>query len=203
VVSVLGLYISYIADLPSGPTVVAFYGIMLLIVALTLYVLRAENQGKSVGKIAIGLILTLLIFFIIKFLGTAFSDDPGHEPETSGVHTGSHLTEDDFSDDTQLNDINSIQLDRITDQDSLLIYLRHTNDQFQQLDIARQMVAVNARKGSQFLVELLRNAEYPYFREEVISEIEKISHDRFGYDPEKTNAQNTLAFEKIEQWLQK
>jgi len=203
VVSILGLYISYIADLPSGPTVVAFYGIMLLIVALTLYVIRAENWGKSLGRIAIGLILTVLIFFIIRLLGTAFSDNPDHEPETSGVHSSPHLTADDYNDDTKLNDRSAVQLDKITDQDSLVMYFRHSNDQFQQLDIARRMVAVNIKKGSKFLLELLRNAEYPYYREEVISEIEKMSLDRFGYDPEKSNAENAIAFKKIERWFQK
>ena len=64
------------------------------------------------------------------------------------------------------------------------------------------MVAVNTKKGSGFLLELLKKAEFHYYREEVISEIEKISHDRFGYDPEKTNEENALAFEKIEQWIQ-
>ncbi len=203
VVSVLGLYISYIADLPSGPTVVAFYGIMLLIVSLTLYVIRAENRGKSLGRIAIGIILTVFIFFLIRLLGAAFSEDHGHELETTGVYFDSHHTTDNNNDDTKLNDISAIQLDKITNQDSLEIYFNNIEDQFLKLDIARRMVAVNIKKGSRFLLELLKKAEYPYYREEVISEIEKISHDRFGYDPEKTNEDNALAFEKIEQWIQK
>jgi len=203
VVSVLGLYVSYIADLPSGPTVVAFYGIMLLIVALTLYVIRAENRGKSLGRITIGVILTLSIFFIIRFIGNAFSEDNAHEHEISGIHSESHLTADNNNGDTNLNDISVIQLNKITDQDSLEIYFKNVEDQFKKLDIARRMVAVNKKKGSRFLIELLKNAEYTYYREEVISEIEKISHDRFGYDPEKTNEENTLAFEKLEQWFQK
>jgi hypothetical protein len=202
VVSVLGLFISYIADLPSGPTVVAFYGIMLLIVALTLYVIRAENRGKSLGRIAIGLILTIFIFFVIRLLGTAFSEDHGHELEISSVQSDSHLSADDNNDDTKLNDISTTQLGKITDQDSLEMYFRHAKDQFQQLDIARRMVALNTKKGIGFLLELLRNAEYPYLREEVISEIEKMSHDRFGYDPEKTNRENILAFKRIERWIE-
>ena len=203
VVSVFGLFISYIADLPSGPTVVAFYGIMLLIVALTLYVIRAENRGKSLGRIAIGLILTIFIFFLISLLGSAFSEKHGHELEISSVQSDSHLSADDNNDDTKLNEISSTQLGKITDQDSLEMYFRHAKDQFQQLDIARRMVALNTKKGSGVLLELLRNAKYIYLREEVIREIERVSHNRFGYDPEKTNAQNTLAFKKIERWIQK
>jgi len=135
-------------------------------------------------------------------MGTVFSKNHGHEHEKSTVYSDNHLRADD-NNDAKLNDISATQLDKITNQDSLKIYFRHAKDQFQQLDIARRMVAVNTKKGSGFLLELLRNAQYLYLREEVISEIEKISHDRFGYDPEKTNEDNDLAFEKIEQWIQK
>ena len=53
VVSVLGLYLSYVADLPSGPTVVSFYGLMLIIVALYLYIYRAEMRKKAMIKVAL------------------------------------------------------------------------------------------------------------------------------------------------------
>jgi len=176
---------------------------MLLVVALTLYVIRSENRGKSLGRIAIGFILTIFIFFIIKFMGAVFSENHhGHEHETFAVHSDSHLKIDNNS-DANLNDINAVQLDEITGQDSLEIYFRQSIDQFRQLDIARRMVAVNTKKGSEFLLELLRKAEYLYLREEVISEIEILSHDRFGYDPEKTNAENTHALEKIQRWIEK
>ena len=135
-------------------------------------------------------------------MGEQFSKDHGHEHETSAVHSDSHLKIDNNS-DANLNDINAVQLDEITDQDSLEIYFRQSIDQFGQLDIARRMVAVNTKKGSGFLLELLKNAEFLYLREEVISEIEILSHDRFGYDPEKTNADNALAFEKIKRWIEK
>jgi len=201
VVSVLGLYVSYIADLPSGPTVVAFYGITLLIVALTLYVIRAERREKSLAKISIGLILTVFIFILIRFMGTAFSKESEYEDEISDGHPGNHITEDSNNNDLTVDVINANHLNRMTDQDSLLVYFRYSKEQFQRLDIARQMVSVNTKKGIGLLVELLKKAEYPYYREEIISEIEKISHDRFGYDPEKTNEENTPAFKLIERWI--
>ena len=44
VVTVLGLYLSYAIDLPSGPTVVAFYGVVLALGALVLHVVRAPRK---------------------------------------------------------------------------------------------------------------------------------------------------------------
>jgi zinc/manganese transport system permease protein len=202
IVSVLGLYISYIADLPSGPTVVAFYGLMLLIVALTLYVIRAEDRWKSLRRIAIGLIGTIVIFFIIRVLGYAFSNAHEHEHQDSAMHTERNMTTDNKLNDQSLKNLSAVHFEAITDQDSLEIYFRASNDPLQKLDIARRMTAINQKAGYGFLINLLKHAEYIYFREEVISEIEKISHDRFGYDPEKTNAENSSALKKIEKWFQ-
>jgi len=44
-VTITGLYISYTADLPSGPTVVAFYGAVLTLVAIFLYLFRASSRN--------------------------------------------------------------------------------------------------------------------------------------------------------------
>ncbi|HFB67349.1 MAG TPA: metal ABC transporter permease, partial [Calditrichae bacterium] len=47
-VSVIGLALSYYLDLPSGPTVVTTYGLVLLVLSLVLYIVRAENRMIAV-----------------------------------------------------------------------------------------------------------------------------------------------------------
>ncbi len=58
-VSMLGLYISYIGDLPSGPTVVTTYGLVLLITALGLYVIKAKQKYIAIRNIAFGIGIVL------------------------------------------------------------------------------------------------------------------------------------------------
>jgi ABC-type Mn2+/Zn2+ transport system permease subunit len=58
-VSVIGLYISYVADIPSGPTVVTLYGAMLALIALALYLFRAKSRKNALLKISAGAVVTL------------------------------------------------------------------------------------------------------------------------------------------------
>ena len=54
VVTVTGLFLSYTIDLPSGPSVVAFYGVALGLGALVIYVVRAANRARALGWIVTG-----------------------------------------------------------------------------------------------------------------------------------------------------
>lgn len=65
-VSVVGLAFSYWGDLPSGPTVVAFYGLALLLVALGVYVVRAPRRTRALGHLGLGVavVLALAVGFI-------------------------------------------------------------------------------------------------------------------------------------------
>jgi len=94
IVSVMGLYISYVADLPSGPTVVAFYGIVLILVSLFLFYWRAESRKKALLKIALGSGITLTIFAGIYFMGITFKSIY-HKHQQKGVITRSeHLLQE-------------------------------------------------------------------------------------------------------------
>ncbi len=66
-VSIIGLALSYYLDLPSGPAVVSFYGLILLLVGLTMYVVRHENRVLAIKRLVIGLGVLLLV--IMYFWG--------------------------------------------------------------------------------------------------------------------------------------
>lgn len=202
VVSVAGLYISYIADLPSGPTVVAFYGVMLLLVALFLFVLRSENRKRALAKIALGLVSVAAVVFVLKIMGNFFGHDEharqdihtlseacdsvsiGHSP---GGNASATFDAEEFSSINDLQRLSELYQDpalEITDR----------------LKVARRMAQINPAVGAQVLIELLRHCEFPFLREEIISGIEKLSHDRFGYNPEKSSGENAPALRRMERW---
>ncbi len=66
VVTVIGLGLSYVADLPSGPTVVSFYGVMLVIAAVAIYLARHRSMGGllrvAAGAGIVGAVLLLIVF---------------------------------------------------------------------------------------------------------------------------------------------
>ncbi len=70
VVTVLGLFLSYKWDLPSGPTVVAFYGVILVIGALGVYLFRAKKKGAALRWIGVGSGVAAAVVLAIWGLGT-------------------------------------------------------------------------------------------------------------------------------------
>ncbi len=55
-VSFAGLALSYILDLPSGPAIVTFYGLVLLTASLALYVYRSPRRAKALAHVTAGLL---------------------------------------------------------------------------------------------------------------------------------------------------
>ncbi len=69
-VSSCALYLSYVLDLPSGPTVVAFYGIVLLIVSLGVFVLQADQRNRAILKLTLGVSGAITLATLVWVLGT-------------------------------------------------------------------------------------------------------------------------------------
>jgi zinc/manganese transport system permease protein len=62
VVTVLGLWGSWTMDLPSGPTVVSFYGVVLVLVAIVYYLIKAERKASALGNVALGVVIVMVLF---------------------------------------------------------------------------------------------------------------------------------------------
>lgn len=66
----IALYLSYVFDLPSGPTVVALYGVVLLLVFMAVSVLHASHRGLALRRLALAVALTLVGLTGMWGLGT-------------------------------------------------------------------------------------------------------------------------------------
>ncbi len=190
VVSVIGLYISYIADLPSGPTVVTFYGLMLLLVALTLFVLKSPSKMKALFKIALGIAVTITVVFVFRFMGHYFNHNQHHaqsHAETAAV------AEEGPSTSNNLDESNP---------ESLLNAYDKTEDWTERFEISRKLTAINKKLGLAKMVQLLKECPYPFLREEIFQELKKHSGQDFGYDSLKDFKENQQAFKRMESWLQ-
>jgi hypothetical protein len=96
-VSFVGLAVSYYGDLPSGPTVVSFYGLALVLVALVVYVVRAKNTLRALGHVGLGVAVTAALF--VGFIGAgkymatipALASGPDdHQGHTSAMLSDGH-----------------------------------------------------------------------------------------------------------------
>ena len=151
IVSVAGLYISYVADLPSGPTVVAFYGAVLLIVALTLYVIKSPSKIKTLIRIAVGILVTILVFFFFEFMGAYFKKHQAlHHHGTSEVSQEASLLHDLPATGHSAGKAIDRKLD------SLMQAATHGDDYSARLDAARAVTKSDSRTGLKLMLRLLK-----------------------------------------------
>ena len=205
-VSIVGLYISYIADLPSGPTVVAFYGIMLIIIAIVLYLVRAKSRSSAMMKIALGVGVTLVVIFGLYLMGKAFkgSEEHNHQ-ETALINTDLHAEESNQNETlSELND-NEIEkfLNTITDEKKLKKLFTNQDDEYVKLKIANRLLLLNKKLAMSLYFKIISNGELPFVKEEAIEKMRKVSGKNFGYDSSGNEKQNKIAIDRWKNEIQK
>ncbi|MCK5086337.1 MAG: metal ABC transporter permease, partial [Melioribacteraceae bacterium] len=204
-VSAVGLYISYSADLPSGPTVVSFYGITLIAVALFLFIKRAELRNKAIMKVGLGLGVSLVIIFGFYLLGNAFRGS--HTEEHDHAEVVEQISDiHDSHRNPVLDELSEIELENylseITEISELTLMFHHEKDEYTQLKIANRMSEISKKEGYLLLIAILKNGELPFVKEEACLKIRENSGQDFGYDPIKSLEENQKAITEIENWVE-
>ena len=201
VVSVIGLYLSYIGDLPSGPTVVSFYGLMLIIVALYLYVHRARERKKAIIRVALGLGAVIIVTFGFYLMGNFFGRSKAVHQHTGlekdVVHNDSHSDEIDISSMTEKELDNYLSGENDVDH---LKALFDRADEYNKFKIASRISELNKKEGTGLLISILQKGELPFVKEEVYNKIKKISGKNFGYDAMNDDHKNQKAIDEMIKW---
>jgi len=194
-VSVLGLTLSYQADLPSGPAVVTFYGLILLIAAIFLYVGRSVHKARALLNIAAGVALTAMLFLAFYHMGNWFSAHKnwshvdwrhGHEQRVQMAEPRAKAGSAELLE--RLNGLDLVgkeyQLKDVESGDLLkeLISMDGIDDEIK-LTVGARLLELHEKAGVQVLLDLMRNSKVPIFREDALSRLKSISGDDFDYDP--------------------
>ncbi len=203
-VSFAGLYISYIADLPSGPTVVSFYGLMLIIIALFLYVKRAELRSSAIMKTAIGIGVTLVVIFGIYTLGNVFKSTYHSHEHQNFISEEEHVIHE-VSEHEKLSLMNetdlSLYLNSVNDVNFLHNLFDAEKDDYMKFSIAKRIADLNRQVGFSMFIDIIESSDTPYLNDEIINELRRISGKNFGYDVSNEFGQNGIALNKWKEWI--
>ncbi len=198
-VSVIGLYISYVADLPSGPTVVAFYGIMLIIISIILFIIRAESRKSALMKIALGIGTTLIVIFGLYLMGKAFKGNEEHHHHASVITFHKSITA--TKDSKLLSEMEDTEIEKylrkVNDEAKLEQIFNENDDDYTKLKIAGRLVQLNKKEGLNMFYNILTKTELPFIKEEAIQQMRKITGKNFGYNSESRKKENE---EVLKQW---
>lgn len=188
VVTMVALYLSYALDLPSGPTVVSFYGLVLVIVALLAYMLRAEVRRQAAARLGLGLAGTTVVAAALWLLGTALGSSSlarDHaRQQTAQMHHQQHKHHDDHHQHHQHHGLGGDSVDA---------------DPMARIQRLKQSAHSGARGWRRDLVEAVLDPELPLlFKEEALRLLRQKAGETFGFDPDSED--NTGAARKMRAW---
>ncbi len=191
VVTVAALYLSYVADLPSGPTVVASYGVVLVLVSMGIYLVRARERGRASMRLAAGVAAAVIVVAGMWGLGSALGstslarDSAHHDTSTIHHHHGGHHHKNDHH--------------HAGGQESKSM---QEGDATTRMKHLKKKVRTRAAGWKKSLVQTVLDPDLPLlFKDEALQLLKKEAGGDFGYDSEAED--NRASARKMKAWAQK
>ncbi|MBN2195309.1 MAG: metal ABC transporter permease [Polyangiaceae bacterium] len=202
-VTVVGLYLSWVMDLPSGPAVIAFYGVALVVAGVVVFWLRAEDRRRAGLTVLAGTTITGVVFLALmgggRWLGASrlavsqearqAAEDVDREQSAASARTSNA--------DSERSTLLTNRLGRCVGREKIDRYLALV-DLEERLAHAKQRLAPTPRKGLEFLVIALADDETPLlYREEGVALLKQATGRDFGYRSEAEASENSAAITRI------
>lgn len=231
--SVVGIRWSFVSDYPTGPAVVVTLALFLVAASVIYYLKNAPSKAKaflSVAAIAAFAVLFLggLNYFKkIAPVEQGASSSPvdillkelNEDEEAHQLDSVSHLGE---MKDPRIVPALSTLLEKTSSEQVVeavvealgqqkdpraVPALKHAAekdyDDFMKYTIGRAQLGLGDRDGFKTLILILKNDEAGFARQQALELLEGQSRRKFGYDPQKTVAQNADALKRIDDWWKK
>ncbi|MBN2576549.1 MAG: metal ABC transporter permease [Deltaproteobacteria bacterium] len=216
-VSFAGLVGSYLFDLPSGPMVVAVYGLALLLVALGLYIARSVRPARAALHVGAGAAAVAVMIAVFFGLGTwlrGASVGPEHHGRDHGngaaSGSGAGLPGAQAPARALLDRLAALD---VVERPALLggerdaAVVRHafeqTNDEELKTALARRLLDLDPDVGRDLLLREMATGRLAIFRSEAFETLKGLAGNTFGYEPldAPDSPANRAALEKWRAWL--
>ena len=228
--SMVGIIWSFYSDYPTGPAVVVTLGLFLILSAVVYYIQHAPVKRQAVLNVgAIALFALLFVSGLAYFRkADAPSAGPSLAPvdlllgelkageEAHQLDAVTHLAEmrdpkivpalSDLLSRSRSEQVVESTVEALRKQKdpraapALRQAARGSYDDFLKLSIAKAQLELGDRDGFATLIRILKNDESLFARKQANDLLEAQSGRKFGYEPEKTAAENRAALQKIEEW---
>lgn len=227
--STLGIVWSFYSDYPTGPAIVVMLGLCLVLSSVMYYIRHSPVKARAVGSVtALTLLAVLFLGGLSYFKKVAPSADSRLAPvdlllkeitegeEAHQLDAVTHLG--DLHDPrivpalsallsrTQSEQVVEATVEALSKQKdpraipALRQAVQGNYDPFLKLSIARAQLAAGDREGFATLIQILKNEDAGFARQQANELLESQSGQHFGYRSERTVAQNGAALQKINQW---
>ncbi|NLI48334.1 MAG: metal ABC transporter permease [Acidobacteria bacterium] len=203
IVTTVGLYLSWAADLPSGPAVIAFYGVALVLAGIVIFLVRAEDRKRAWRLFAAGIAMVFLVAAALWFVGTWIASS------TIAVSEEAQLVEQDLGRDRSVAierdaQEREIQHRLLSDRVGFCVatsriteYLDRAGPEAR-IEYIRIQLNAEPRKGLEYLVIALADDDMAVlYREELVQILKETTGRKFGFDPQLDYAANAPSIKRI------
>jgi zinc/manganese transport system permease protein len=198
-VTVVGLYLSWVIDLPSSPTVIALYGVTLIFATIVVFLIRAQSRPKALIQVALGTTGAVIIGFTlwgggqwIASTGMALNDQARQEQsefEKQRQAVDARASEDLKRRRAELTS----RVSNCVGRNEIDTYLS-AGDVEERFSIIRDRLRASKKKGLQLLLIALSDDALPLlYREESASLLVASLGESFTYDIQQNASKNTHA----------
>ena len=208
VVTVLGLYLSWVLDLPSGPAVISLYGVALVLGATALLIVRSRQRWRTLSWVGLGTAVTLLVGLALWAGGRSLGSsevsvsESAREVENGIVEQHARDLGQQVVAADERRAALAAHLGKCARPADLDKHLSLTDPEAQ-LQHVRQELKVNRQRGLVYLLIALADEDLPLlYREEGVELLEQAAGQGFGYDAQSEVKSNTPAIRRICEYLQ-
>ncbi len=207
VVTTVGLYLSWVLDLPSGPAVIAFYGVALILAGAVIFLVRAEDRKRAWRLFATGIVVMLFVGAVLWSIGTwiasstiAVSEEV-RQVETDLGRDRSMTTEREDEARHSQHQVLSDRVGQCVEVGRIAEYLDLAGPE-ERIEFIRTKLAADPRWGLECLVIALADDDMALlYREECVQMLKAVTGRKYGYDPQSDYAANAPAIKRICRYL--
>lgn len=185
-VSVLGLTLAYQLDKPSGPTVVAVYGVVLLLVALVLYVVRAARPLRALAHIGVGVVALALVVGYFAGLRRVIFAVPGWragEYSHAHLHAPVHHKKTAVARfDDQDVETKAKAVKKMKDLQRIRAFFHKATTAEGRVKLAERAAQIDPGTGARMLLHVLDSTAPVFWRNEALERLGKICKAKYEVD---------------------
>ncbi len=207
-VTVLGLVLSYRIDLPSGPTVVAFYGVVLALGAVVVFVANAERRTRALLRAVAGTVAAALVGLGVYGFGGLLAasslaqseDGHGHAAVAQNSEEEQKIREEALREEPSFDDV-ALLRGRTGDSVPVVVLKKYLafDDVEKRLRFIEEQLVKDKTTGYALLICFLSQEDTPvFFRSQALDLLKtQPGHSDFGYNAEASPSENKPALDKM------
>ncbi len=199
----VGLYLSVAMDLSPGPTIVAFYAVCLVVMAVIVYILRASQRGPALIRVASCLafmaVLVGMVYLEGRFLGSLVE----HETAEAVSHQQNLASATALKQAEQKKEIKE-KMTVLTSSVPVCVgrgkieRYASLGDSLARLEFIQEKVRRSRSMVLGFLYLFLSDPETTgFYRGEAVQVLAQVAGTDYGYLPEQAPAANLKALSRL------